>query len=67
MNEADGGVVRRHYEKGLLSMEISYLKETDGTETWTLLDNKEGHRNFDTQAESIAEFDARVKRRNSNG
>ncbi len=37
-------------------MELSWLLDTDGSETWTLLDNRNGHRNFDNEADARTEF-----------
>jgi hypothetical protein len=63
MIEPQSRTLLMHYEGFHLPMELSWLKEADGSETWTLLDNKDGHRNFDSEAEAEAEFKLRVSRR----
>lgn len=60
---AQGATLKQHFDAGRLTMEMSWLLETDGSQRWTILDDREGHAGFDQEAEAMAEWLGRVERR----
>lgn len=60
-----GGTLRQHVEAGRVAMDLSWFQEASGAPRWTLLDDGEGHRGFDSERAALAEYDARVARRHA--